>query len=83
MVGADRVIRLHRAARAGRRATRPRVSAIVGNETPERLDEELDRRADPIARAANQLELERMQTEVESLIVTLQRDLIDADDFAR
>ena len=57
--------------------------ALVSNATAERFDEELDRRADPIARALHQLELERMATEVESLIVAIQRDLVDADDFAR
>ena len=57
--------------------------AIVSNAVAERFDEELDRRAGPIARAAYQLEIERMEAEVGSVLVALERDLIDADDFAR
>ncbi len=56
---------------------------IVSNAVAERFDEELDRRADPIARAAHRLELERMAAEVGKVVVALQHDLIDADDFAR
>jgi len=57
--------------------------AIVSNAVAERFDEELDRRADPIASAAHRLELERMAAEVGAVMVALQHDLIDADDFAR
>ena len=55
----------------------------VPNSEAERFDEALDSRADPIARAARRLDLERMAATVESLIVALQRDLIGPADFAR
>ena len=55
----------------------------VSNAEAERFDEALDSRADPIARAARKLDLERMATTVETLIVALQRDLIGPADFAR
>ena len=55
----------------------------VSNREAERYDEALDERADPIARAARKLDLERMAATVESLIVALQRDLIGPADFAR
>jgi hypothetical protein len=55
----------------------------VSNAEAERFDEALDSRADPIARAARKLDLERMAVTVESLIVALQRDLIGPADFAR
>jgi hypothetical protein len=55
----------------------------VSNTEAERFDEALDSRADPIARAARKLDLERMAATVETLIVALQRDLIGPADFAR
>jgi hypothetical protein len=55
----------------------------VSNTEAERYDAALDSRADPIARAAHRLDLERMAATVESLIVALQRDLIGPADFAR
>jgi len=55
----------------------------VSNAEAERFDEALDSRADPIARAVRKLDLERMTTTVETLIVALQRDLIGPADFAR
>ena len=55
----------------------------VSNREAERFDEALDSRADPIARAARKLDLERMAATVETLIVALQRDLIGPADFAR
>ena len=66
------------AAVRGVRALRRRTRLQRG-----RFDEELDRRADPIASAAHRLELERMAAEVGAVMVALQHDLIDADDFAR
>ena len=55
----------------------------VANDTAMRYDVELDRRADAITRAAQRLESQQMAAEVETLITALQRDLIDAADFAR
>jgi len=56
---------------------------VVGNAEAERFDEALDRRADPIARTLHRLDVDRMKAWVESVSVALQRDLIDAADFAR
>ena len=56
---------------------------VVGNAEAERFDEALDRRADPIARTLHRLDGDRMRAWVESVTVALQRDLIDAADFAR
>ena len=56
---------------------------VVANAEAERFDEALDRRADPIARTLNRLDVDRMKAWVESVTIALQRDLIDAADFAR
>jgi len=56
---------------------------VVSNAQAERFDEALDRRADPIARTLHRLDGDRMRAWVESVTVALQRDLIDAADFAR
>ena len=56
---------------------------VVGNDEAARFDEALDRRADPIARTLHRLDVDRMRVWVESVTVALQRDLIDAADFAR
>jgi len=56
---------------------------VVDNEEAARFDEALDRRADPIARTLHRLDVDRMKAWVESVTVALQRDLIDAADFAR
>ena len=56
---------------------------VVDNDEAARFDEALDRRADPIARTLHRLDTDRMKTWVETLTVALQRDLIDAADFAR
>ena len=56
---------------------------VVGNAEAERFDEALDRRADPIATALHHIDSARMQTWVDTITVALQRDLIDAADFAR
>jgi DNA-directed RNA polymerase subunit RPC12/RpoP len=56
---------------------------VVENEEAERFDEALDRRADPIATALHRIDTARMRSWVESVTVALQRDLIDAADFAR
>jgi uncharacterized Zn finger protein len=55
----------------------------VADDEADRFDVALNRRATPIARALERLDLERMATDVETLIVALRRDLIDASDFAR
>jgi len=54
----------------------------VSNEVASRYDVELDRRADPIGRALHQLDLEGMAAYVETISIALQRELIDAADFA-
>jgi DNA-directed RNA polymerase subunit RPC12/RpoP len=56
---------------------------VVANAQAEAFDEELDRRADPIARALHRIDTARMKAWVESVTIALQRDLIDAADFAR
>jgi hypothetical protein len=56
---------------------------VVDNAEAERFDEALDRRADPIAQTLHRIDLDRMRSWVDSLTVALQRDLIDAADFAR
>jgi len=56
---------------------------VVANAEAERFDEALDRRADPIARTLHRLDRDRMRSWVDTLTVALQRDLIDAADFAR
>jgi len=56
---------------------------VVGNDEAERFDEALDRRADPIARTLHRLDVDRMKAWVDSVTIALQRDLIDAADFAR
>ena len=56
---------------------------VVPNAVAERCAAPLDRRADPIARALHTLDVESMKAWVESVTVALQRDLIDAADFAR
>jgi transcription elongation factor Elf1 len=56
---------------------------VVPNSEAEAFDEALDRRADPIARALHLIDTDRMKAWVESVTVALQRDLIDAADFAR
>jgi hypothetical protein len=56
---------------------------VVGNAEAERFDEALDRRADPIAQTLHRIDLDRMRSWVDTLTVALQRDLIDAADFAR
>ena len=56
---------------------------VVGNAEAEAFDEALDRRADPIARTLHRIDVDSMRAWVESVTVALQRDLIDAADFAR
>ena len=54
----------------------------IGNEQAARLDIELNRQQALIRRAAERLEVERMAVEAEVFIAALERDLIDAADFA-
>jgi hypothetical protein len=56
---------------------------LVGNAAAQRFDRELDEAQDEMVRAADRLGLEIMSAHAETLAVALQRDLIDADDFAR
>jgi hypothetical protein len=55
----------------------------VSDHVAQRFDDELNRRAQPIAKAAERLDFERMKVDAETLIAALRRDLIDAADFAR
>ena len=55
----------------------------VTNADAERYEAALHSRASVISRALRKLELDRMKEEVESFVTALQRDLIDAADFAR
>jgi hypothetical protein len=55
----------------------------VSDHVAQRFDHELNRRAQPIATAAERLDFERMKADAETLIAALRLDLIDAADFAR
>jgi hypothetical protein len=55
----------------------------VSDGDAQRFDAELNKRALPIARAAHRLDLDRMAAQAATLIAALERDLIDAADFAR
>ena len=55
----------------------------VDEETASRFDGELNRRLAAVAEAADEIDLELMAVEVETLAEALRRDLIDAADFAR
>jgi hypothetical protein len=60
-----------------------RGEGLVANAAAQRFDRELDEAQDEMVRAADRLGLEILSAEIESLTVALERDLIDADDFAR
>ena len=55
---------------------------VITDEQAARLDCELDRQLTSIQREAARLEAERMAAEAEAFINALNRDLIDAADFA-
>jgi hypothetical protein len=55
----------------------------VPDAVAQRFGRDLDAAEQEIGRAAAQLDQERMAREVEALAAALERDLIDADDFAR
>jgi hypothetical protein len=55
----------------------------VGDSEATRFDRELNLRSLLVAETAHQLDLEQMAVEGERLFEALQRDLIDASDFAR
>jgi hypothetical protein len=55
---------------------------VITDEQAARLDCELDRQLMTIKREAGRLEAERMAAEAEAFINALNRDLIDAADFA-
>ena len=61
---------------AGREVTVDDVEAA-------RFDRELNLRMMLVAETAHQLDLERMQAEVEPLLEALRRDIVGASDFAR
>jgi hypothetical protein len=56
---------------------------VVTNGVAQRYEEDLDRGVAEVAAASRRLDRERMAAEVEVLVVALERDLIDAADFAR
>lgn len=60
-----------------------RGEGLVANAAAQRFDRELDEAQDEMVRAADRLGLEILSAQVESLTAALERDLIDADDFAR
>jgi len=60
-----------------------RGEGLVANAAAQRFDRELDEAQDEMVRAADRLGLEILSAEIESLTVSLERDLIGADDFAR
>ena len=55
----------------------------VPDAVAQRFGRDLDAAEEEIGRAAAALDQERMEREVEALTAALERDLIDADDFAR
>jgi hypothetical protein len=55
---------------------------VVTNEQAAALDVELDRQMAEIARAVHALDAERMAAEVDTFVAALERDLVDAADFA-
>jgi hypothetical protein len=55
----------------------------VTNADAERYEAALHSRASIISRALRKLEIDRMAADVEAFVTALQRDLIDAADFAR
>jgi hypothetical protein len=58
------------------------IQTLVGNATAAVMDVELDRQQAAIAAQADAFEAERMAADVETMIAALQRDLVDASDFA-
>jgi hypothetical protein len=59
------------------------MEMVVANDVATAMDVELDRQQAIIAAAADALEQERMAVETQTFIAALERDLIDANDFAR
>lgn len=55
----------------------------VPDAVAQRFGRDLDEAEDQIVRAADALDQERMERDVEAFTAALERDLIDADDFAR
>ena len=55
----------------------------VSNDVAERYGRDLDDALEVIARAARVLDTERLAREADAFAKALERDLIDADDFAR
>ena len=56
---------------------------IVSNRDAERFETALHARATVLSRSLRELESEQMAAEAEVFVAALQRDLIDAGDFAR
>jgi hypothetical protein len=57
--------------------------ALVTNAEAERFEAALHARASVLSREARRLEGERFEAEAQSFLAALERDLIDAGDFAR
>ena len=64
-------------------ACRTAREIVVTNEVAERYGRDLDAAQAEMTRAAQELDVERMAAEAETFAEALERDLIDADDFAR
>ena len=64
-------------------ACRTTREVVVANEVAERYGRDLDDALEVIARAARALDAERLAREADAFAEALERDLIDADDFAR
>jgi hypothetical protein len=56
---------------------------LVTNDEASEFDLVLDRHCAQILRAVRKLELEEMEADLETFVTALDRDLIDASDFAR
>ena len=62
---------------------RAESEVTVTNDVAERYGRDLDDALEVIARAARKLDAERLAREADAFAEALERDLIDADDFAR
>ena len=56
---------------------------VVTNDVAERYEQDLERGIAAVAAAYRRVDRERMAADVQVLIIALERDLIDASDFAR
>jgi hypothetical protein len=59
------------------------IETVIGNRAAAALDVELDYQQAQMAFAARQWDALRMNAEIETFVAALERDLVDATDFAR